>query len=157
MVVHTRLVLGLDLLIFRFLIRRQNLHHFRLDAGVFDLEIDRGLGVLCGKSPRLRLIERTSLGKSVQGGMVLMHLLQERLKCGFFLLPDGLDLILLCRTQIESVCVEAEHMTKAAIWAAAAALSEQDCGADQKCGDDREDLEPNRFHKISLGSGNQPG
>jgi hypothetical protein len=46
---HARFVIGLDLSQFSFLIGRQNLHYFRLDALVFNLQLDHGLRVLRGE------------------------------------------------------------------------------------------------------------
>ena len=110
-----------------FLIGSQNLQHLGLHPGVFDLNIDHGLCVLRGERACLGLVECTILDESVHGGVVLMHLLHERLHRGFFVLPDGLDLILLSGTQVEGVGVKAKHMAKLTVWTAVAvhaALSE---------------------------------
>jgi hypothetical protein len=46
MLLHASLMIGFDLSEFGFLLRRQNLHNFGLDASVLDLKLDHGLGIL---------------------------------------------------------------------------------------------------------------
>jgi hypothetical protein len=113
---HAGLVIGLDLSQLGFLIGGQNLHDFGLDAGVFDLEFDQGLRILCGEGARLSFVEWTAGLKSFHGAVVLAHLLHQRLQGWFFFFPDGLDLAVLIAGQIELLV----HAMEVAVGAAVA-------------------------------------
>ena len=165
---HVRLVLGLDLSKLGLLIGGEDLHHFRLDAGVLDLDFDHGLRVLRGEGASLDFIERTAGLKRAHSRVVLVHLLHQRLESGLLFLPNGLDLGLLIAGEIESASEESEHMVEAAAAATMTvhALGNRGCHRQQHSGADGENADTSRFHwnsfwisldlDLSGGSGGSP-
>ena len=115
MLSHVRLVLGLKLRELRLLICSEELHNFGLDALVLDLHFDHGWSILGGQGAGLRFVKWACIFQSAHRGMVLVHLLLQRLQRGFFFLPDCLDLSLLVARQIEVFGEEPHHVVKVAV------------------------------------------
>ncbi len=144
---HVGFVTGLKLCEFGFLIGRQNLHDFGLDALVLDLQLNHGLRVLGGEGGRLGFIERTASLERVHGGVILVHLLHQRLQGRLLFFPDGLDLALLITGQIELF----EHMVKVAGTAKPVrTLRRCDRDGQQNSGSDSENADTSLFHWNSL-------
>jgi len=148
MLAHARFVIGLDLSQFCFLIRRQNLHDFRFDALVFDLEIDHGLRILRRQRARLVFIERATRFESLHGLMVLVHLLHQRLQRRLLFFENCFDLSVLISGQVKLL----EHMVKFAARTAVTVhtLSDRSCRRKHHRGADSENAVTSRFHWHSL-------
>jgi hypothetical protein len=114
---HVLLMLGLELSKLRFLIGRQDLDHFGLNAGVLDFDFDHGLSMLRGEGASFGFVERTAGLEGEHISVVLVHLLHQRFEGRLLFFPDCLDLGLLIAGQIEFIGEKCEHVVEVAVGA----------------------------------------